>query len=997
MAHSKHVVFLSVVIAALVWAFASTADAQNTFPRLEPGRLVYGIPSGYINPGVGTAGADRLERELHTIHHPFFVVFIDRLPGNEEPNAEATHLLENLMVAWRANQPDLCPPEASAFLQITTPRKYRLTAGSRWVAQLNLGAEQVTQFGTEHFVPYMRLRPEDPTTGILETARAIDTYVFEATDPEILRQRQEAAERRAADARRAAEAQAEQRRLEEHANSLRELSNELYRAGTLLTNEPRYLPSNLGGHALAVDEARTIQQRTDAATQQIQDATAHLRDENNALERSIDDQKSAESTAAVLSVLKLAALVILVIVIFLLVRKQNRKVRELRMELEKKLAAWQKKVDNALVRYVAFDDQRDAMRSLATKQGRTAKLYTDVTSRVDGIFVLIEALRTHLGDSATMGAKGWFFNTDPLHKAIELVDEVFTFDTGVVDQARLFHPQTVQKEINPATIEKDLAGQFKTAMAGWDELREAHSAGNRDPRTDLPFHDFEMLRTRATDGQVPNEWLNGHPLARDAEGTYERLGSLRDSDAVAYCEEIDRLRAQARDTGTLVDEIIKLVEPIFGNSANATIPDGTFVDANDSPSPHLEAAMRGEGELSGMLKALRPKSELQSKIDMILRERSEAAKKAELVRFCVEKADEAIKSADAERVHALRDRATAEGRISKVRTVHAEIDEARATTGNDRFKLGESSLEGARLALANKRHVTARRLALESHQYFQEAVRGYGQVGQYCDVLDQAVLDAGARIRSGIDTQTAIILAKGKVVQRVADAGRTHANIREAERLIERAGLAISSGQGALHQARTASTERRYAKATSLADSALASFRTASTAIEDANQWCIEQDRKKAEYDAFIAEADRYRNSAASRISGAGRTAHLAVFRPVHSQGPTDYAAAMLAATSARTAWDGAARKAEAERDEEERAARRKRDEEERRAAAHRREEEERDRRRRDEEDARRRRDEDSSRNSYSGSSSTDSWSSGSSVGGGDSGSSGSSVGGGDY
>lgn len=826
--------------------FASFANAQD-FPRLEPNQFVYGIPSGYVNPSVSTQGAQQINEQLQRLHYPFFVIFLDRLPDDEDVNVEATQLLENLMQAWRTKQPNLCPPEASAFLQITNPRKYRLTAGSRWVTQLNLGAEQITVFGARYFVPFMRQHPDDPISGILATTREIDRFVFEQTDPAFLGQQQEAETLRAEEARRAIQARPEHRDVQAPTNAQR-----------------------------------------------------------------------AEPHPSLFSKLKWATLSLLILTLLILTERQRRKVVALRAEHEEKLAVQQRLLHEAGTHLAIFNQiDREILLFFMTKQGRTGALSQEVTRTIDEIRIFIEAMRVRQNECVAMGARGWLFNADPLRNAIRAMDTIFTYKMVNMPRTHLFKRPIDEVEINPARLESDLTNQIEIATAGWSTLQEAHNIEDRDPRKDLPLDDLARLQARATEGHLPSEWQQHHPLANNPEEIYAHLTALRSSDAVAYCEEIKRLQAQAREANELVNEIIKLIEPIFGQIVTVTIPEGTVVDVSDSPSPHSEAAKRGEGELVDMLKALCSKTALQSKIETILRERTEAAKKAKHIHLCIDTVDGAIEAASIQLTNTLNERTHAERRIGEVREIHFEIDETCTVTGYHLFKQGKDSLAAADLARTHRRHVAAHRLTVEATKHLQGATAQFAQTERYCNALDQSVVDANTEIQSGAETHRKTLLHKEQADQRVTDAGRVHARIYAARRYIEQANTHIDKGEDLFRQARTAITEKRFVKAKSLAADAIICFREASTALREATHWCDEQDQLKIEYEAFVAQANSYRRAAVNRISKTDRIVSLAIFHPSSTTGPTDFAAALAEAVAICTSWDQAAHRAELEYAEE--------------------------------------------------------------------------------
>ena len=405
-----------------------------------------------------------------------------------------------------------------------------------------------------------------------------------------------------------------------------------------------------------------------------------------------------------------------------------------------------------------------------------------------------------------------------------------------------------------------------------------------------------------------------------------------------------------------------------------------------------------------MLKSLRPKDELTSKVAEILRARTSARQKIDLIVGAQQRVNGAIELACAEqaRVHELR--AAATRRLAEAQTNHAGVDVAAFNAGTHQLDLGTTQFLEAQRALTNKRHVAAERIVRNVYTTFQEAGGRFDQAITYFNALDQAALDTPGQIAQVNKAHGRVLLAKDQADTRLTQASPIHANIGEARRYIEAAVRHIEAGGASVRHAQAAATDRRYLEAISNASNAASSFTKAFTALEDAKQWCDEQDRKKAEYEAFVAHAGRYRSSAESRISAVGRTMHLALFQARSTNSPANWGKELAEAQATKKDWDKAAATAEAEHQDDLRrkaeAKRRTEEEARRRAEAEAEEERRRRRRAQEEEDDRKRRqqdDDDRRRSSFSdsGSSYGGGGDAGGGGGGGDVG--GSNVGGGDY
>ena len=907
---------LSAAIAAFILTFASANVAraqEGPIPTLVAGRHVYAMPADYVRPDMSPNSIQQLEEALQGRHHPFYVVFVQQVSASD-PSAATVTLTDTIIRTWQHEHPELYTNESNVFMMVETPRLTSLNAGMRWVAPLQLNAQGVRRF-RELLGPYMRGTTPDPVGGILAVALGLDEFIFDQTDPDRIQAREEAAAR--------VRQQYRQRRMEQaHHEAAQALIDELYRAVRIQSLPREYLPLHREAHDLALAEARQVQTEGGATTDAIDVAKSRLQRENNELERYMRGVQSTETMATIAGIIiGLVILAILGAIIAMLVSQYNKK-SKLTSDFQVELGMRQDRLNLAFSDYTDFDKERDTIKSAMEKaSGQTSALYISSTTMIDGILNYLEAMEAHLNHCTEQASKAWLFNLDHLRAAIAAFEEPFTFDTGNVKRKKqLFRPSTKQITIDPSPIESDpdraakiagpktkiekiLADMFETGQEGWERLQAALAVrGTANPKEDLREALFIELKQRASENKIPASWLASHPLASGAEAVHRELDALLASDPVAYVARLEQLRTRARTVTKHVDEAIAIVKPIFGTSTNATVPSDTVVDDVDSPLPHVEAAMREEGALSALLIAGAHFDELQLKVDLIKSERDQAERKAEQIRFCLEKADEALEAAKTSQTTANTAKSELDTRLLEVHKAHADVDASFLVAVETRLETATATLASANRALTKRKHVTARRLALTASEEFKSVMQAIEAAYTHYTFLDSCI-DATAReVAEALSLHNELGAKHEAIRERVRAARSVHASTQVADRHLDIAKAALGDAKARTKNAQDLASKKKYQRAQATADEALDLCRKASTNLEDAVRWCQEQDRLKAELEELEREDDRFRTTMISRLAAVNgrKKLNAVIYRNSSGSAVMDFAVAVAEAKRAR-------------------------------------------------------------------------------------------------
>ena len=596
-------------------ALAHADAAPLSLPPFDPDQRVFVIPSGYVPPAIGPYGLARLDDNLRRLHFPFYVILRARLPpgpGSDDERAQA--ITDGAAEAWTREGAD---PSVSTFFALTfEPRKYSLLVGSRWKVELGLEGAALDPL-LERFLVHVRGTPQDPVSGIIDLARALDDHAFDQTDPERIAARRLAGARghlRALhrDLRDLLDAPSEHLpweidrfiALEERLRDLQSADDDAVAALDLRPFELDV--AVLRDHVAAAREREQaeaarrarLRARLEDHAQNARRALAHghlpdlgddpviaaVRDalpaaeaalaatdpdaQSAALERlepplsrlllalRVAQEAAAERRQRAL-LTALAALLALSLLGGLLVWLRDRRRRAL-LDLEWDADAWEDKLANAGARFVELYGERDAVLGLLEHSGRTAELRDAVTREIDALYAVIRAMEAHVQRCRARGRGAWI-SLAAIDAARAALTQPFEADTGELNQRDLFAPLTRRLTVDPARLQDDLDARFKATLTGWERLRDA-AARQLRPATELfPHARLDALLADLDAAGLPHRWIADHPLIGDDAAdaaVYEAADALRWVDPVAYAERIDALLAAEAAIAARVDRLM---------------------------------------------------------------------------------------------------------------------------------------------------------------------------------------------------------------------------------------------------------------------------------------------------------------------------------------------------------------------------------------------------------------------------------------------------------
>jgi hypothetical protein len=624
----------------------SPALAQPAWvPELRPGKRVYTVPADFDPPAIGRAGLERLEQQLLALKYPFHVVVMQSLPdGSGDEDERARFVTDTLLETWAMRGAD--PATTSVFALTYEPRKFSLLVGARWKTELGLEGTELDPW-LDRFLARVRGTPSDPAGGIADMAAALDAFVFDQTDPERIAARRlqdnralivalreelrvafaappeylpwELGPWRLADARLGELAQADDATLREAdlqplETQVRDLSarvaaakkealdrqraNEAARDALVvamirvegLLSDPDAPPAKAAFQA-AFEEAKKAVLTHDTATmiaalQPFEQATEPLL-------RHVEEARMARAEREHLFGMALWLLFIaLAIAIPLLVRARLRRKKALASFTE--LAdLWDEKLRNAAGRYVEFYGKREGILGLAEMEGKTAALLASVTAEVDAIYTLVNAMQARVGLARQHAADAGFFSAKTFGVASAMIEQPFEFDTGILNETDLFAPPTKMVKIDPATFERDLDARFKASIDGWKRLEHAAELRFEAAATLFPHAALDAMLARCEAEGVPQRWLRDHPLFGDSASDkhlYDGADALKWTDALAFVEQIDALKATETAIAARLEELVasrRRAVAARDSLATLTVPDTLYttskLHANEDP------------------------------------------------------------------------------------------------------------------------------------------------------------------------------------------------------------------------------------------------------------------------------------------------------------------------------------------------------------------------------------------------------------------------------
>ncbi|RYG68697.1 hypothetical protein EON80_11105, partial [bacterium] len=361
--------------------FPLLARADNLpAPTLKPGQFVYTVPGDFDPPYIGKAGLGQIQNEARKLLHPFYVVVAKEYGGTT--TEQLSDAIDELVDNW-ARDPKFDRATTSVAILTYSPRKFRLLPGSTWRVKLGLEGQGSQRF-VDIFSTYTQGSSKDPKTGIIESMKALDAFVFEATDPKRIAIREAQAK-----------INAEKKRLQE-ATQL--IQGEIFRTESLLAQKS-FLPSDVSALTNALAKAKALGMNDGPS--RLQEAASELQIARRPFETVVNEKRRAyqaqiaeqerqrrvameakareEQRVALLQAqrigISIAAFAILVALLFW----QWRRFKTLSTRFQEKTSAWEEALLNAANNHTQFFEERRSVTELASASGKTKEKYDEVT------------------------------------------------------------------------------------------------------------------------------------------------------------------------------------------------------------------------------------------------------------------------------------------------------------------------------------------------------------------------------------------------------------------------------------------------------------------------------------------------------------------------------------------------------------------------------------------------------------------------------------------
>jgi len=607
-------------------------------------------------------GVERLDRALAALHFPFHVLIMrDLPPGDGDPDVRAQFVTDTTAERWATAGLD--PAVTSYFALTFEPRKFSLLVGAKWKTDLGLEDAALDPY-LGLFLARARGTPSDLAGGIIDMAEAIDAFVFDQVDPARIEARRIETQRDSAlrlrdelisllgadpsflpwevdayqrareelqaligadtDAIKNAELQPyetlvgqlrqhvskakadEAQRKIRHSNTRHSLSLAISTTRSDLAGPD--LPADVSGYRASLLRADKAYESNDVELMSA--ALTELTLVSKPLHTFvIEAELAAQARARLINRLALGLLLLLLIVGPIVAIRRFK-----RMSVAKRFAAaaveWDDKLRNAAGRYVEFYGKREGVLGLTEMTGRTAELLTEVTTKVDAIYTTVRAMEGHVARCKDQMREVGFIAVGAARLVHASLDAPFPFDTGELNEADLFGPETKNITIDPNEAETELDLRFKASLDGWKRLEDAAEKRFISPDYLFPHAGLDALIASADEATLPHRWLADHPLFGDDasdQAIYATAEALRWQDALAYLEHIEALQAIEVRVSARVEELVSArrraleAREAHGKFDAAEIPaDQIVLDSRDDPRVALGAAEASWGGFCGV-------------------------------------------------------------------------------------------------------------------------------------------------------------------------------------------------------------------------------------------------------------------------------------------------------------------------------------------------------------------------------------------------------------
>ncbi len=788
----------------------------------EDGRHVYTHPEDWRPKGISAQGLEELQERAETLRTPFYVVLIDgaALPGAGEGMVRLQEATDELMAAWGGEGTGF---DLSRYTVFTVAwgadcdkPPARRAPGTVCKFFLNTGSEFI--HGPAQFLPsrdherYTRLflnqvktTPQDPQRGIEDVMRQVDQMLWDRTDPEKvlaraqkrltaanndLEQGLERAEELGLDT---AEAEAllatgelalsraepddlhataelvargeqellrEVRTLERHQSDLEDALGQL---GNVLAHGEKLDASGLAEARAIYDRAQPVASSTDLEAlvethREVTDARTSL---GEVVQLAVEARVRAEQAKVLRTVTACAAVVLLLFLIgFLRIHVVRRRAfyavnRDDRRE----------KLANAAARYVDLElHDREALAVLEDAGGRTAEERASLQQELDDIYAGIKALEHHLGVCDGIAQGGLSLSTRKLDQADAALDAPFDYDTGQLNDDELFAGETRVIQVVPADFMAELADRFKAVKARHDRLREAADKRFVVSAELFPHAGIDGLFERVAAADVPEGWLDDHPLFGDdaSDATfYGRLDAVRTEDPLSWLGRLDELEGQEAVIGDRVTTLEESLERVTAVrlSRSPDVPSCVLL-ADDDPRVAFSRAAMADAELRGVVVA----GQGDKDTDAVVRR----AMVAEELYKRVQAQAETLKAAVAglaelqRQVHSEADAANKALKAARARADAATAEHAKAEGAQDHVRAGFAELHSGERHVATAARLTHDQRLLEAHRAIQQALAAFQLAREMADEAQAQVdrLDADKVRFAALVAESEAVMAK---------------------------------------------------------------------------------------------------------------------------------------------------------------------------------------------------------------------------------------------
>lgn len=723
---------------------ASSLSAQETgslpVPILKTGQFVYVVPENFDPPLIGPAGLEAINQAAQKLHFPFYTVIVERLSGFGDGDRLAAEAIDGLAQSWAERYQNFDVAKSQIFLLAYEPRKYRFLAGAKFKTELGFEREAHRPY-IRIFESYTQGTPKDPGNGIIAMMAKVDEYLFDQTDPVKIAARQEVARL------------AEEKRRQLEAESA--LDAQIFRLSGLL-EEKSYLPQNISGYQSALEKAKHI--RNGGDRQVMLEATVSLQKDTGILENYVKTKRREARITAVKTFSVKLFYVLVVGSAALFFWSRRRRLIVLRKSFNSASSQWQKKIANAANKYLELYGERRSILELAGNQqnanalqGKTKELYERTTAEIDAIYTAGCALESHIEKKQQTAAHGSFFNLKPLRSSLNGLGEEFEFDTGEMNQSKLFGEATKRVKVIPAQFEKELEARFENSVNDWNWLKKAADCRYVPAEKLFPHDKLNALLSKVDKCRVPRRWLNDHPLFGDDiadQNFYEGLNAVRNADPVDYLDRIEEAEKLEKLIEERLGRLTKALEVSYSKRLEVLPSIGDIVlDPDDDPSITFGQARCEEDKLVGYLASEDSLEKVEEKAKTVFELYQKCIMQTAVLKNAKSNSEKAMAKTEKARQSAYAKRQEAVCRLKAALLVHAKVNAEDYIKTGDSFRASaENGLNKSRNQYNDGRYLNSARNADRAAEQVQKAEEQYAQAVKNCDDLDRKKAEYESRL-----------------------------------------------------------------------------------------------------------------------------------------------------------------------------------------------------------------------------------------------------------